>query len=270
MCEYLRDFSDRMEGTEAGMTLALPSPQCKADGTYEPMMCQKKTIKVAPLERRRILEEKNVRQMRMLLNAAREKRSVSSECPLLKCVPCDNGYEVDENGCQTCKCKTAPKQQCPVYRCRECEFGYKYDELGCMTCQCLDNPHREENLRLIKVDESTDENRGLDLKSLIKYLRQNMLAQSENSEANYISEILSRKLLHQVVQERSAKVIDVRSGGPQSLDRGNTKTDSKEKKPFSNQALVDVEIDECWCVDGFGTEIPDSRGINVTMNTCQE
>lgn len=261
-----------MEGTEAGMTLALPSPQCKADGTYEPMMCQKKTIKVAPLERRRILEEKNVRQMRMLLNAAaREKRSVPVECPLLKCVPCDNGYEVDENGCQTCKCKIdIPKHQCPVYRCRECEFGYKYDELGCQTCQCLDNPHREENLRLIKVDDSTVENRGLDLKSLIKYLRQNMLAQSENGEANYISEILSRKLLHQVVQERSAKVIDVRSGGPQSLDRGNTKTDSKEKKPFANQGLVEVEIDECWCVDGFGTEIPDSRGLNVTMNSCQE
>lgn len=270
MCEYLRDFSDRMEGTEAGMTLALPSPQCNADGSYEPMMCQKKTIKVSPLERRRILEEKNVRQMRMLLNVAREKRSVPLECPLLKCVPCEYGYEVDDKGCQTCKCKLPPKHQCPVYRCRECEFGYKFDEFGCMTCQCLESPHREENLRLIKVEESADENRGLDLKSLIKYLRQNMLAQSGNSEANYISEILSRKLLHQVVQERSAKVIDVRGGGSQNLDRGITKSDSKEKKQFTSQGLVEVEIDECWCVDGFGTEIPDSRGYNVTMNSCQE
>lgn len=265
-----------MEGTEAGMTLALPSPQCKADGTYEPMMCEKKTIKVSPMERRRILEEKNVRQMKMLLNVAREKRSASSECPLYKCTPCEHGYEVDENGCQTCKCKTAPKHQCPLYRCRECEFGYKYDEFGCMTCQCLDSPQRgeretsSENLRLFKVDESTDENRDLDLKSLIKYLRQNMLARADNSEANYISEILSRKLLHQVVQERSAKVIDVRSGSTQSLDRGSTKSDPKEKKPFTNQALVEVEIDECWCVDGFGTEIPDSRGFNATMNSCQE
>lgn len=262
-----------MEGTEAGMTLALPSPTCKADGTYEPMMCQKKTIKVSPMERRRILEEKNVRQMRMLLSAGREKRSVSSECPLLKCVPCDNGYEVEENGCQTCKCKTVPNQQCPLYRCRACEFGYKYDEFGCMTCQCLENPHREENLRLIRVDDSTDGGQGLDLKSLIKYLRQNKLAQAENSEANYISEILSRKLLHQVVQERSAKVIDVRSGvssHDQSLDRGNTKTDSKDRKQFSNQGLVEVEIDECWCIDGFGTEIPESRGFNVTLNSCQE
>lgn len=240
MCEYLRDFSDRMEGTEAGMTLALPSPTCKADGTYEPMMCQTKTIKVSPSERRRILEEKNVRQMRMLLqNSAREKRSVSPECPLLKCAPCENGFEADDNGCQTCKCKVAP--------------------------------HHEENLRLFKVEEASDENRGLDLKSLIKYLRQNMLARSDNSEANYISEILSRKLLHQVVQERSAKVIDVRSSaGSQSLDRGNTKTDSKEKKPFTNQGLVDVEIEECWCVDGFGTEIPRSRGHNVSLNSCQE
>lgn len=237
MCEYLRDFSDRMEGTEAGMTLALPSPTCKLDGTYEPMMCQKKTIKVSPLERRRILEENNVRQMRMLLNGAqRQKRS--TECPLLKCVPCDSDYEVDENGCQTCKCKATVA-------------------------------HREENLRLIKVDED-EESRGLDLKSLIKYLRQNMLAQADNSEANYISEILSRKLLHQVVQERSAKVIDVRSGGSQSLERGNTKTDSRDKKPFTNQGLVEVEIDECWCVDGFGTEIPDSRGYNVTLKSCQE
>lgn len=240
MCEYLRDFSDRMEGTEAGMTLALPTPTCKADGTYEPMMCQTKTIKVSPMERRRILEQRNIRQMRMLLqNSAREKRSAPKGCPLLKCVPCENGFEVDEDGCQTCKCKSVA--------------------------------HREENLRLFKVDDSSDENRGLDVKSLIKYLRQNMLARSDNSEANYISEILSRKLLHQVVQERSAKVIDMRSsGGPQSLERGITKTDSKEKKPFTNQGLVEVEVEECWCIDGFGTEIPRSRGNNVTFNSCQE
>lgn len=241
MCEYLRDFSDRMEGTEAGMVLALPTPACQTDGTYEPIICTKKTIKVTRSEQRRILEEQNVRHMRALLSSQRPKRS-TVQCPTYKCSTCQHGFKVDDNGCQICDCISEVEHRQPQ--------------------------RNAENLRLVRVDEGVEQ---LDVKSLIKYLRQNILAQSENSEANYMAEILSRKLVNQVVQERSAKVIDVNQIEAQRLE-GGEKTVTMKRQHSSVQpnedVLVSVILDECYCVDGFGTEIPRSRGANVTTNSC--
>lgn len=241
VCEYLRDFSDRMEGTEAGMVLALTTPACHTDGTYEPIICTKKTIKVTRSEQRRILEEQNVRHMRALLSSQRPKRS-TIQCPLYKCSECPNGFKIDENGCKTCDCMSKNEDRQPQR-----------------------NP---ENLRLVRVNEGVEQ---LDVKSLIKYLRQNILAQSENSEANYMAEILSRKLVNQVVQERSAKVIDVNQFGAQRLEGGEkTMTIKRQHSAIqpNEDVLVSVTLDECYCVDGFGTEIPRSRGTNITTNSC--
>lgn len=302
MCEYLRDFSDRMEGTESGMVLALPSPTCHPDGSYEPIICQKKIVKVSSSQQRRILEEKNVRQMKMLLSqAATVGRLVKREtsqctlscefglkyddigvvicecqvskappegCPLRKCADCEErGYKRGADGCYTCNCQ----EECALYKCAtRCEHGYEIVN-GCKTCTCLDS----RNKRQAPSDAAeivAEQPNQLDVQHLLRYLKQNILAKPENNEANYMAEILSRKLLNQVVQERSAKVIDNRQYGVQSLDRGF----EKPKKPLSSgvpfvpneNVLVDVEVDECYCVDGFGTEIPDSRGTNVTKSDC--
>lgn len=256
VCEYLQSFPDRMEGTEEGMVLALPTPSCSKDGAYEPVICIRKKLMVTRAEQRKIIERNNIRQMKALLRAPRQLDT--RECPLYKCVPCPNGYET-ENGCQTCKCKAE-------------NVRAKRDT---------------ENLRLHQVSQTTDDN-PLDVKNIIKYLKQNMMAHPQNGEANYLAEILSRKLLNQVVQERNAKVIDFGTPNAQNVDGsmgGKSKTEKTKAKiaekgqPASstplpqqsrNNELVEVEVDECWCVDGFGTEIPESRGYNVTQRSCQE
>lgn len=39
VCEYLRDFDEKMEGTVDGMKLALPAPTCKSDGSFTSQQC---------------------------------------------------------------------------------------------------------------------------------------------------------------------------------------------------------------------------------------
>jgi hypothetical protein len=42
VCEYLRDFSEKMEGTHEGMRLALPPPNCHPSGSFEATQCAEK------------------------------------------------------------------------------------------------------------------------------------------------------------------------------------------------------------------------------------
>lgn len=42
VCEYLRDFSDSMEGTQEGMRMALPTPKCNDQtGSFLAQQCDK-------------------------------------------------------------------------------------------------------------------------------------------------------------------------------------------------------------------------------------
>jgi hypothetical protein len=72
-------------------------------------------------------------------------------CPLIKCrANCgDAGYQIDEQGCQTCHCTNGSsasktntaRKQCSLSMCRMfCVHGFRRNEDGCEICQCNDKP----------------------------------------------------------------------------------------------------------------------------------
>jgi hypothetical protein len=49
---------------------------------------------------------------------------------------CEFGFQVDERGCEVCKCNECKPVLCKMY----CEYGFKKDANGCEVCECNEPP----------------------------------------------------------------------------------------------------------------------------------
>lgn len=67
------------------------------------------------------------------------ERVCQNRCRHSNCsTTCPNGFIIDSNGCNTCRCQPGSEQaSCPAIECdTRCPQGYQTDSDGCMTCNC--------------------------------------------------------------------------------------------------------------------------------------
>nr|BAD16598.1 DEC-2 [Lymnaea stagnalis] len=58
-------------------------------------------------------------------------------CPVYRCMACPDGYDLDENGCESCTCKEVKRAVCSPVLCKiYCENGFATGPDGCPICAC--------------------------------------------------------------------------------------------------------------------------------------
>ncbi|KAH1000715.1 neurogenic locus notch homolog protein 3 isoform X1 [Dendroctonus ponderosae] len=116
MCEYLRRFTESMEGTREGMTLALPTPECDPEGNYLATQCETNSHECWCVDNFGT-EIPNSRRADNSTNCEALRKTM--DCLDLTCrMGCEYGFILsEETGCPTCQCR----DPCSGVLCKEDE-----------------------------------------------------------------------------------------------------------------------------------------------------
>nr|CAD7194476.1 unnamed protein product [Timema douglasi] len=117
MCEYLRDFPTKMEGTRDGMRLAIPTPSCHNNGSYEYTQCVevdgRKECWCVDGYGTEIPDTRSAGAISVNCIALRQQL----DCLDVSCrLGCDYGFVLDpQSRCPQCECRNP----CEVANCEE-------------------------------------------------------------------------------------------------------------------------------------------------------
>ncbi|XP_066152915.1 uncharacterized protein [Euwallacea fornicatus] len=104
MCEYLREFTESMEGTREGMTLALPTPECDLEGNYLATQCDAQADECWCVDN----FGTEIPKSRTKDNSTDcTNLRITIDCLDLTCrLGCEYGFILsEETGCPTCQCR---------------------------------------------------------------------------------------------------------------------------------------------------------------------
>lgn len=132
----------------------------------------------------------------------------------------------------------------------------------------LNNRKKREvqTLKLIRVDNGREfaSDNNPDAQAIVDFLRRKIFESPEQ----FITDLFGDH-----TEGRTARLIDIQAEDDEEVDEDDARIDRKLsiKSQQKRNDLVEVDVEECFCVDGFGTEIPRTRGsINVTEMECNK
>ncbi|KAF7991780.1 hypothetical protein HCN44_010581 [Aphidius gifuensis] len=252
MCEYLRDFNERMEGTREGMTLAIPSPKCSQDGTWKSLQCNNSTCNC--VNEYGVVLLKNINTTLINCDKIRSTRI----CNKIDCeLECPYGYIVDKNGCDTCKCNDPcegvqcdTRETCTIVDVN-CGDGINCPQVpACLASKPGQCPY------LVPSSSSCEVHCSNDIEC-----SDNKKCCSTGCGTQCVSPFVATACQHaQAVAEHAAR----ESGEPA---RRSYIPKCNDKGSFEK---VQCHMGLCWCVDNEGREIAGTRGPNNITQICNK
>ncbi|KAG7298116.1 hypothetical protein JYU34_018885 [Plutella xylostella] len=251
MCEYLRDFDEKMEGTVDGMRLALPPPSCTEDGSFTARQCAAGRCWCVDSFGTEIPETRTSNFTALDCAKIREELS----CLDLTCrMGCDYGFELGANKCPTCKCRepcadvTCPDGRTCAVVDVACDADYCPPVPACLPRKLGQCPF------LVPPNGACEWACRFDAEC----------GPSERCCATGCGTACTKAVHQTACQQRRALAIH------DAAESGNPPADSwipacKEDGSYEDVQCKNSER-ECWCVDPTGNEIPGTRSANSTLS----
>lgn len=254
MCEYLHDFSESMEGTREGMTLALPQPTCDSEGNYEPKQCQEDECWCVDNFGTEIPKTRGYGNETKDCSLLREEM----DCLDLTCrMGCDYGFILnEETGCPSCQCRDpctgvscSVNEQCQLVEV-SCKDHYCPPVPACLPKKMGQCPY------LVAASSSCDFECNSDLTC--------------NGTARCCSNGCGTQCLEPLMLTacQHQRAIAQHQALESGIRVGSTYVPTCKEDGSYEAKQCDPSTKECWCVDFRGFEISQTRTTSYKKLNC--